>query len=77
MSTTSASSTSSWGCCCSPAVPRHRFWGRSASRLRTFADGYQLAFVIAGICVLVGILVAALVLRTPRAPKPELAIEPD
>jgi MFS family permease len=32
----------------------------------TKVDGYQLAFMIAGICVLTGILIAAVVLRTPR-----------
>ena len=39
-------------------------------------DGYHLAFVIAGVCVVTGILVAALVLRTPRAgdePDPSVA----
>jgi hypothetical protein len=31
-------------------------------------DGYQLAFMIAGICVVTGILIPPVVLRTPRAP---------
>ncbi len=38
-------------------------------------DGYQLAFAVGGIAVVIGIVIAAAILRTPRAHQPAGALE--
>jgi EmrB/QacA subfamily drug resistance transporter len=38
-------------------------------------DGYQLAFALGGVAVVIGIVIAAAILRTPRTPHPAVALE--
>ncbi len=38
-------------------------------------DGYRLAFALGGVAVVIGIVIAAAILRTPRAPQPRGALE--
>jgi EmrB/QacA subfamily drug resistance transporter len=38
-------------------------------------DGYRLAFALGGVAVAIGIVIAAAILRTPRAPEPAVALE--
>ena len=38
-------------------------------------DGYRLAFALGGVAVLIGIMIAAAILRSPSAPQPTGALE--
>jgi EmrB/QacA subfamily drug resistance transporter len=38
-------------------------------------DGYRLAFALGGVAVAIGIVIAAAILRTPRAPEPAVALD--